>query len=289
MSVNLYSWSSPIFPILQCMTLELSECPSNDFSFLPMIRRTGHVAMQRQSWLNSTNLTTSCRPTTLPFLWQRGSWKANSRPCKSDLDEMLNEAKTNEEKAKKAMVDAARLADELRAEQEHALQQEKMRKAMEQQIKELQVRLDEAEQAAPQGRQEDHPETGAESQGIGTRTGIRTEETRRCLQEPAKGREEGQGTAVPGRRGPQEPRENARSGRQTAAEDQNLQEADRRGRRESPPSTWQSSGRFSKNWKMPKNELTWLRMLLLNSALETDPEASASRAMSPGVGVHHHK
>ena len=70
----------------------------------------------------------------------------------ADLDEMLNEAKQSEEKAKKAMVDAARLADELRAEQEHAQQQEKMRKAMEQQIKELQVRLDEAEQAALKGK-----------------------------------------------------------------------------------------------------------------------------------------
>ncbi|XP_054160100.1 myosin heavy chain, muscle-like isoform X3 [Oppia nitens] len=69
----------------------------------------------------------------------------------ADLDEMLNEAKQSEEKAKKAMVDAARLADELRAEQEHAQQQEKLRKAMEQQIKELQVRLDEAEAAALKG------------------------------------------------------------------------------------------------------------------------------------------
>lgn len=57
----------------------------------------------------------------------------------SDLDELLNEAKNSEEKAKKAMVDAARLADELRAEQDHAQTQEKLRKALETQIKELQV------------------------------------------------------------------------------------------------------------------------------------------------------
>ena len=38
------------------------------------------------------------------------------------------------------MVDAARLADELRAEQDHAQTQEKLRKALEQQIKDLQVR-----------------------------------------------------------------------------------------------------------------------------------------------------
>merc|ERR1712168_1334527 len=63
----------------------------------------------------------------------------------ADLDEMLNEAKNSEEKAKKAMVDAARLADELRAVQEHAHAQEKMRKGLESHIKELQVRVDEAE------------------------------------------------------------------------------------------------------------------------------------------------
>lgn len=69
----------------------------------------------------------------------------------SDLDELLNEAKNSEEKAKKAMVDAARLADELRAEQDHAQTQEKLRKALEAQIKELQVRLDEAEANALKG------------------------------------------------------------------------------------------------------------------------------------------
>ncbi|XP_069700201.1 myosin heavy chain, muscle isoform X7 [Periplaneta americana] len=69
----------------------------------------------------------------------------------SDLDELLNEAKNSEEKAKKAMVDAARLADELRAEQDHAQTQEKLRKALETQIKELQVRLDEAESNALKG------------------------------------------------------------------------------------------------------------------------------------------
>lgn len=57
------------------------------------------------------------------------------------MDELLNEAKNSEEKAKKAMVDAARLADELRAEQDHAQTQEKLRKALETQIKELQVRI----------------------------------------------------------------------------------------------------------------------------------------------------
>nr|XP_045582183.1 myosin heavy chain, muscle-like isoform X2 [Procambarus clarkii] len=63
----------------------------------------------------------------------------------SDIDEMLNEARNSEDKAKKAMVDAARLADELRAEQEHAQTQEKLRKGLDLAIKDLQVRLEESE------------------------------------------------------------------------------------------------------------------------------------------------
>jgi len=56
------------------------------------------------------------------------------------------------------MVDAARLADELRSEQEHALQQEKLRKTMEQQMKDLQVRLDEAEASALKGGKKNYSE-----------------------------------------------------------------------------------------------------------------------------------
>ncbi|KAK4317168.1 hypothetical protein Pmani_011731 [Petrolisthes manimaculis] len=63
----------------------------------------------------------------------------------ADLDEMLNEAKNSEEKAKKAMVDAARLADELRSEQEHAQTQEKMRKGLEVTYKDVQSKYEECE------------------------------------------------------------------------------------------------------------------------------------------------
>merc|ERR1712072_1537285 len=62
-----------------------------------------------------------------------------------DLDEMSSEARMSEEKAKKAMVDAARLADELRTEQELAQALERDRKLLECHVKEMQSRLDEAE------------------------------------------------------------------------------------------------------------------------------------------------
>merc|ERR1712013_701802 len=62
-----------------------------------------------------------------------------------DLDEMTGEAHMSEEKAQRAMVDAARLADELRAEQEVAMMLERDKKLLEAQVKDAQSRLDEAE------------------------------------------------------------------------------------------------------------------------------------------------
>merc|ERR1711897_32059 len=68
-----------------------------------------------------------------------------------DLDEMTGEAHMSEEKAQRAMVDAARLADELRAEQETAMMLERDKKLLEAQVKDAQSRLDEAEQNALKG------------------------------------------------------------------------------------------------------------------------------------------
>merc|ERR1711935_626712 len=69
----------------------------------------------------------------------------------AEIDDMLHQAKNSEEKAKKAMVDAARLADELRAEQEHAGSQEKAKRSLESQINELEQRLAEANEIAAKG------------------------------------------------------------------------------------------------------------------------------------------
>merc|ERR1719508_436836 len=68
-----------------------------------------------------------------------------------DLDEMTGEAQMSEEKAQRAMVDAARLADELRLEQEAAMMMERDKKLLEAQVKDAQNRLDEAEQNALKG------------------------------------------------------------------------------------------------------------------------------------------
>ena len=64
---------------------------------------------------------------------------------------MLNEGRVAEEKAKKAMIDAARLADELRAEQENAQYAERNRRALDNEVKDMQIKLDDAEQLAVKG------------------------------------------------------------------------------------------------------------------------------------------
>merc|ERR1712168_1197700 len=69
----------------------------------------------------------------------------------ADLDEMPSEAHMSDEKAKKSMVDAARLADELRQEQDIAQCYEKDRKLLDCQVKDMQQRLDEAETNALKG------------------------------------------------------------------------------------------------------------------------------------------
>lgn len=56
-----------------------------------------------------------------------------------DLDETLNEYKGSEERSKAAMNDAARLAEQLRQEQESTQHTERMRKGLELQLKEMQV------------------------------------------------------------------------------------------------------------------------------------------------------
>merc|ERR1719158_1712541 len=68
-----------------------------------------------------------------------------------DLDEMTSEAKMSDDKAQRAMIDAARLADELRGEQEVAMMLERDKKLLEAQVKDAQNRLDEAEQVALKG------------------------------------------------------------------------------------------------------------------------------------------
>merc|ERR1712156_481983 len=69
----------------------------------------------------------------------------------AEIDDALAQAKNSEEKSKRAMVDAARLADELRSEQDHANAEGRGKRSLDTQLSELENRLAEAEAAAMKG------------------------------------------------------------------------------------------------------------------------------------------
>uniref|UniRef100_A0A3B4VNF1 Myosin heavy chain, fast skeletal muscle-like n=1 Tax=Seriola dumerili TaxID=41447 RepID=A0A3B4VNF1_SERDU len=69
----------------------------------------------------------------------------------SETEEAVQEARNAEEKAKKAITDAAMMAEELRKEQDTSAHLERMKKNLEVTVKDLQHRLDEAENLAMKG------------------------------------------------------------------------------------------------------------------------------------------
>ncbi|XP_044105034.1 myosin-4 isoform X1 [Neovison vison] len=68
-----------------------------------------------------------------------------------EMEDIVQEARNAEEKAKKAITDAAMMAEELKKEQDTSAHLERMKKNLEQTVKDLQYRLDEAEQLALKG------------------------------------------------------------------------------------------------------------------------------------------
>jgi len=101
-----------------------------------------HEASDRVSDLTSTVTSIST---------QKRKLENDIQSIHSDLEDQTNELRAAEDAAKKAMADAARIAEELRHEQDHASQIEKLRRSLESQVKDLQARLDEAEASALKG------------------------------------------------------------------------------------------------------------------------------------------
>ncbi|XP_006863492.1 PREDICTED: myosin-3 [Chrysochloris asiatica] len=69
----------------------------------------------------------------------------------SEVEDASRDARNAEEKAKKSITDAAMMAEELKKEQDTSAHLERMKKNLEQTVKDLQHRLDEAEQLALKG------------------------------------------------------------------------------------------------------------------------------------------
>uniref|UniRef100_A0A8C4SGT1 Myosin-7 n=1 Tax=Erpetoichthys calabaricus TaxID=27687 RepID=A0A8C4SGT1_ERPCA len=82
---------------------------------------------------------------------QKKKLESDIAQLQTEVEEAVQECRNAEEKAKKAITDAAMMAEELKKEQDTSAHLERMKKNMEQTIKDLQHRLDEAEQIAMKG------------------------------------------------------------------------------------------------------------------------------------------
>ncbi|CAB1317444.1 unnamed protein product, partial [Coregonus sp. 'balchen'] len=85
------------------------------------------------------------------LLNQKKKLEGDTNQLQTEVEEAVQECRNAEEKAKKAITDAAMMAEELKKEQDTSSHLERMKKNMEQTIKDLQHRLDEAEQIAMKG------------------------------------------------------------------------------------------------------------------------------------------
>ncbi|XP_069007528.1 myosin-6-like [Embiotoca jacksoni] len=85
------------------------------------------------------------------LLNQKKKLEGDTAQLQNEVEEAVQECRNAEEKAKKAITDAAMMAEELKKEQDTSAHLERMKKNMEQTIKDLQHRLDEAEQIAMKG------------------------------------------------------------------------------------------------------------------------------------------
>ncbi|XP_076858203.1 myosin heavy chain, fast skeletal muscle-like [Brachyhypopomus gauderio] len=77
--------------------------------------------------------------------------EAEVMQIQSEMEDTIQEARNAEEKAKKAITDAAMMAEELKKEQDTSAHLERMKKNLEVTVKDLQHRLDEAESLAMKG------------------------------------------------------------------------------------------------------------------------------------------
>merc|ERR1712156_183859 len=118
-------------------------------TLLDQADRSRRMTEQELSDTNEQLSTLTC--TNQAIAGAKRKLESEMQTLHSDLDEMANEAALSDDKAKKAMVDAARLADELRGEQELAQAFERDKKLLDCQTKDMQSRLDEAETNALKG------------------------------------------------------------------------------------------------------------------------------------------
>merc|ERR1712241_368049 len=82
---------------------------------------------------------------------QKRKLESEVAQSQGEIEELVSECRNAEDKAKKSITDAAMMSEELKKEQDQSSHLERMKKNMENSVKDLQSRLDEAEQVALKG------------------------------------------------------------------------------------------------------------------------------------------
>ena len=85
------------------------------------------------------------------FINQKRKIEGELNNVKNEVEEAVTEARNAEDAAKKALTTAALLSEDLKKEQDQSQHLERMKKNQENSVKDLQMRLDEAEQVALKG------------------------------------------------------------------------------------------------------------------------------------------
>merc|ERR1711893_325572 len=118
----------------------------------PLLEQADRARRMVEQELADTNETLSEQTCTNQAIQgAKQKLEAEMSTLQADCDEMASEASLSEEKAQRAMIDAARLADELRAEQDLAQALEREKKLLDAQVKDMQARVDEAQSNALKG------------------------------------------------------------------------------------------------------------------------------------------
>uniref|UniRef100_A0A803V4J8 Myosin heavy chain 7B n=1 Tax=Ficedula albicollis TaxID=59894 RepID=A0A803V4J8_FICAL len=107
--------------------------------------------LAEQELLETTERATLLHSQNMGLINQKKKLEADVSQLCSEVEDAVQECRNFEEKAKKAIMDAAMMAEELKKEQDTSAHLERMKKNMEQTIKDLQLRLNEAEQIALKG------------------------------------------------------------------------------------------------------------------------------------------
>ncbi|NXB70862.1 MYSS protein, partial [Donacobius atricapilla] len=116
-----------------------------------MVERRANLLQAEQELLDATERVQLLHTQNTSLFNTKKKLETDMARLQTEIEDVTNEAKSAEERAKKAMTDAARMAEELKKKQDTSAHLKRTKKSLEQTVKGMQLRLEEAEQLALKG------------------------------------------------------------------------------------------------------------------------------------------